>query len=82
MTKLTKLRPDDTFNIIFPELVEDITDEEFVRWKKEIDLIWSGYDVEWVRIAERVWGIKCRRREQTDEKETKVISGEFGFGPH
>ena len=76
------LRPPEGFNIIFPELVEDISEEEFVRWRNEINLIWDGYDVEWIKLGERVWGIKCKRKAEGDGHGEETKKGEFGFGPH
>lgn len=85
MTTLSSLRPPEGFNIIFPELAENITDDEFARWRTEINLIWAGYDVEWSRHGDRVWGIKCTLRtplKPSMEPEDDKTNGEFGFGPN
>lgn len=52
------------FCYIYPPLSDKMTFEEILAWKKEIELLWKGYRVEWKQIENRRFGIICTEKEE------------------
>ena len=61
---IKSLRPSKKYNYIFPKLKEDVSPQEIIEWRMEIEELWEGWTVTWHKVGDREFAISCEPKNE------------------